>query len=162
MRHFIFTQLRTLPPYHTPHTFSTCVLTLVGGYGAGFELLCACQTLGVKVHNAGIFASGVLVGGGHYKYAHTPPHVTARVERWKALTAEFGVSLPAAAVAFALMPAVVSKAAVGVKSPEEATAAVTWLHDANRVPAALWTKAKAVGLLPHHVPTPSEEEETVE
>ena len=38
----------------------------------GYELMLECQKRGIKVHNAGIFASGLLVGGSHYKYAPAP------------------------------------------------------------------------------------------
>jgi hypothetical protein len=81
----------------------------------GLELMLLCQSRGVKIHNAGIFASGLLVGGDHYKYEKAPAEIIARREKWAALAEKHGVPLPAAAIAFALAPAVVEKAAVGVK-----------------------------------------------
>lgn len=121
----------------------------------GYELLVECQNRGIKVHNAGIFASGLLVGGSHYKYAPAPPEVLDRRERWAALAGKHGLPLPAVAIAFALSPAVVEKAAVGVKSSEEVRTNVEWLEAATKVPTALWAEAKALGLLAEHVPVPS-------
>jgi len=121
----------------------------------GYDLMLECQRRGVKVHNAGIFASGLLVGGSYYKYAPATPEVLERRERWTQLAVKHGVSLPVVAVAFALMPAVVEKAAVGVKSAEEVRMNVEWLRAAPSVPAALWAEAKHLGLLAERVPVPS-------
>lgn len=120
----------------------------------GIELMLECQRRGIRVHNAGIFASGLLVGGSHYKYAPASPEIIERRERWRALAEQHGVSLPAAALAFALAPAVVEKAAVGVKSASEVRANAEWLEVASRVPATLWMDAKAEGLLAEDVPVP--------
>ena len=38
----------------------------------GYDVLLECQERGVRVHNAGVFASGLLVGGSHYKYGPLP------------------------------------------------------------------------------------------
>ena len=54
-----------------------------------------------------------------------------------------GLALPVVAIAFALMPAVVEKAAVGVKSAEEVRMNVEWLAAAAAVPAELWAEAGA-------------------
>ena len=58
------------------------------------------------------------------------------------------------ALAFALAPAVVEKAAVGVKSASEVRANAEWLEVASRVPVTLWMDAKAEGLLAEDVPVP--------
>jgi D-threo-aldose 1-dehydrogenase len=123
----------------------------------GLELMLLCQSRGVKIHNAGIFASGLLVGGDHYKYEKAPAEIIARREKWAALAEKHGVPLPAAAIAFALAPAVVEKAAVGVKSADEVRANVLWLEAAANVPKRLWEDAKAQGLLAADVPTPGGE-----
>ena len=120
----------------------------------GIELMLECQRRGIRVHNAGIFASGLLVGGSHYKYAPASPEMIGRRERWRALAEQHGVSLPAAALAFALAPAVIEKAAVGVKSASEVRANAEWLEVASRVPVTLWMDAKAEGLLAEDVPVP--------
>ena len=122
----------------------------------GLLVLLECEHRGVKVHNAGIFASGLLVGGSHYKYGPAPPEIVERTERWKALAAKYGVPLPAVAIAFACAPSVVDGCAVGVKSPEEVTQNVAWLSDANAVPMQLWEDAKSSGLLAEGVPVPGE------
>jgi len=121
----------------------------------GADVLAECERRGVAVHNAGIFASGLLVGGSHYKYAPAPPDIVERTERWRALAAKHDVPLPAVAIAFACAPRVVKGCAVGVKSPEEVAQSAAWLADANAVPTRLWVDAKELGLLAPDVPTPS-------
>ena len=120
----------------------------------GYDLLLECQRRGVKVHNAGIFASGLLVGGSHYKYAPAPKEILDRREKWQKLCEKHRVALPAAAMAFALGVDVVEKAAVGVKSADEVKASAEWLDHAKHVPNALWDEAKETGLLEKHIPTP--------
>ena len=121
----------------------------------GLELLLSCQKRGIKVHNAGIFASGLLVGGDRYKYQPAPSGILVRRAKWQALAQSHGVPLPAVAIAFALAPAVVEKAAVGVQSPEEVRANAEWLAAAENVPPRLWREAKERGLLGNDTPTPT-------
>jgi D-threo-aldose 1-dehydrogenase len=113
----------------------------------GLDVLLECQARGIRVHNAGIFASGLLVGGSHYKYAPAPPEILARTERWRALAASHAVPLPAVALAFACAPTAVRACAVGVKSPEEVAQNIAWLDDAHAIPHALWIDAASQGLL---------------
>ena len=120
----------------------------------GLEVMLLCQKRGIKIHNAGIFASGLLVGGSYYKYAPASGKILERKERWAVLAAKYDVPLPAVALAFALAPAVVEKAAIGVKSPQEVEMNVEWLEIAKHVPAELWEEAKTLGLLGKDVPTP--------
>tara|TARA_B110000977_G_scaffold127702_3_gene163171 strand:+ start:30986 stop:32164 length:1179 start_codon:yes stop_codon:yes gene_type:complete len=120
----------------------------------GLDLMLECQKKGIKIHNAGIFASGLLVGGGYYKYEPAPVEILERRAQWQNLAAKHSIALPAVAIAFALAPAVVEKAAVGVKSPEEVTMNAEWLEMAGKVPKELWIEAKEMGLLGKDVPTP--------
>ena len=120
----------------------------------GYEVLLECQERNISVHNAGVFASGVLVGGSNYKYAPAPEEIKSRVARWRSLADAYDVPLPAVALAFALAPAVVDLCAVGFKSPDEVEQSVAWLAAARDVPPDLWRDAKAQGLLLSHVPVP--------
>ena len=70
------------------------------------------------------------------------------------MAAKYDVPLPAVALAFALAPAVVENAAIGVKSPQEVEMNVEWLEIAKHVPDELWEEAKTLGLLGKDVPTP--------
>lgn len=92
----------------------------------GYALMLECQRRGIKVHNAGIFASGLLVGGSHYKYAPAPAEVLQRRESWTQLADKYGVPLPAVAIAFALSPAVVQKAAVVRRKEGRGRATGSW------------------------------------
>ena len=121
----------------------------------GYEVLLECQERNIAVHNAGVFASGLLVGGAHYKYAPAPEHIKAKTAQWQALANAYDVPLPAVALAFALAPEIITLCAVGVKSPSEVAQNVAWLRAARDVNPQLWIDAKSQGLLRHHIPTPS-------
>ena len=105
------------------------------------------QAHGVAVHVAGVFASGLLAGGGTVEYRPANLAEQARAGAWAGLAAEFGLSLGAVALAFAALPACVTAVCVGVKSPAELAHA---LDDAADCPAppALWARATRLGLLP--------------
>ena len=115
---------------------------------SALSLLLHCQRKGIAVHNAGIFASGLLVGGDTYRYAPAPRMMVDRARRWRALCGKHGCGVVEAAVAFALLPKAVTKIAVGVKSCGELTANVHAVRKAANVPAALWREAIREGLLP--------------
>ena len=66
---------------------------------------------------------------------------------WAALCAEHSVSLKAAALAFAFLPACVSKVAVGLAAAPLVAETVALLAEAKAVPLALWRDAVAKGLL---------------
>jgi len=112
-------------------------------------LLLECQARGIKVHNAGIFCSGLLAGGNTYKYREVPSEILDRTQRWRELAERFHVALPAVAISFALSPEVVTAISVGVKSSEEVEQAVRWFH--TKVPSEIWSIARAEGLLANHV-----------
>lgn len=117
---------------------------------AALELLNECQSRGITVQNAGIFASGVLVGGVTYKYSPAPVSVLARVAQWTDLANAFGVPLPAVAIAFASQPSVVVAVAVGVKEVSEVDDFITWAN--TPIPDELWSVARSLGLIASYVP----------
>lgn len=122
----------------------------------GLEVLLECQRLGVRVFNVGIFASGVLWGSTCYKYEEVPSdHVkVVLAEKWRKLAERHGVKLPQVALAFALLPDVVERAAIGCSTPEEVARNVEFCGLA--VPGDLWAEAAAQGLMPlQAVPPPS-------
>lgn len=114
------------------------------------ELLKECQMRNIVVHNAGIFASGLLVGGLTYRYSSAPESQINRVMLWKNLCDEFGIPLPAVAMKFALLPSVIKAAAVGFKNPAEVYQTVEWSK--SSVPQSLFVEAKRRGLIASHVP----------
>lgn len=113
------------------------------------ELLKECQMRNVVVHNAGIFASGLLVGGLTYRYSNATEYQINRVMLWKDLCDQFDVPLPAVAIKFALLPCIVEAVAIGMKSPDEVLQTLEWLN--VRVPTSLFEEAKRRGLLASHV-----------
>jgi D-threo-aldose 1-dehydrogenase len=116
--------------------------------------LCECEQRGVRVHNAGIFASGILAGGSTYRYQEAAESVRMKVKEWSDLCAEYDVPLPAVAVHFARLPTAVEAVAVGVKDVSEVGDIVRWFHWPLSQWAELYTEAKRRGLLSDHVPLP--------
>jgi D-threo-aldose 1-dehydrogenase len=112
---------------------------------------------GISVIIGAPYASGILVTGpvpgARYRYQPASPEVMGKTAAIQAVCAAHGVSLPSAALHFALAhPAVVS-AIPGAARPEEATA--TLAAYAARPPAALWASLQAQGLIVDGAPVPT-------
>mmetsp|Transcript_31550 Transcript_31550/g.86943 ORF Transcript_31550/g.86943 Transcript_31550/m.86943 type:complete len:377 (+) Transcript_31550:53-1183(+) len=140
-------------------TFDSALLA--GGWNllsqAGLPCFAECERLGIEVHVAGVFASGVLVTpDGTYAYRTAPSEVLERVERWRSLATRRGLSLPAVAIAFASLPRCVTRMVIGMASPEQVEQTMAWVAESAAVPASLWAEARAEGLLQAYVPVPEE------
>ena len=106
----------------------------------------------------GVFNSGILATGSggaesaRYDYAPASAEVIARVRKLEAVCAAHGVRLASAALQFVLAhPAVVS-AVLGLRSPEEVTAAMRGYHE--MIPDQFWHDLKGEGLIAADAPTP--------
>lgn len=114
-----------------------------------YEVFVECEARGIAVHNAGVFAGGIIVGGTpteRMPYAITP-EVEEKLKQWRNLADEFEVPLPAVALRFAALPRIVSKLVIGFVSPDEVKATMTMLRDGRRIPSMLFDKAKSLGLI---------------
>jgi len=112
-----------------------------------------CETRGVSVIIGGPLNSGVLADGDHYDYGRVPEAVRERVRALKAVCADHGVSLAAAALQFPL-----AHPAVACVIPGMADAAQVQVNASLYVSAiapALWDDLKAQGLLDAAAPTPA-------
>jgi len=126
----------------------------------GFEVLVECQRQRIDVHNAGVFASGLLAdfetsgGSGASQVTETVGYRSAtsielaKAAAWKALALENGLSLATVALAFACLPRCITRVAVGIKSAAEVNEAVT-AATALPLPPTIWTEATRRGLLAH-------------
>ncbi|MXY58496.1 MAG: aldo/keto reductase [Gammaproteobacteria bacterium] len=111
------------------------------------------RRIGVVI--AAPYASGWLAdssGSATYMYAPAPPEVVARSERMRAICADHGVPLAAAALQFPLAHPAVAAVIPGAKSPDEPVANRRNLD--TEVPADVWRRFKAEGLLDENAPTP--------
>jgi len=119
------------------------------------ELMMECQSQGVKVHNVGIFCSGLLWGGDHYMYGEgIPDSVKTKVSKWTELAKKHGCSLPQVALCFAFLPTCVRMCAFGTS---RAMAVDENLALCGKgVPVALWMEAKEQGLIADFIPVPKE------
>jgi len=112
---------------------------------AAAELLPLCVARGVGVIVGGPFNSGILSGGEHYDYAAPPPDVAARVRRLRAVCAEHGVALTAAALHFPPRHPAVAGVIAGARGAAEVAANAA--HMASPPPEALWTALRSAGLI---------------
>lgn len=108
--------------------------------------------INVGVYNSGLLARARVAPGATYDYLPAPAELVARVEAIADVCERWGVTLPDAAMQFAIgHPAIVS-AVVGCRTPEQVADAVA-RADAV-VPPALWRDLVDAGLLPAEaVPT---------
>ena len=111
------------------------------------DLLLECLARGIQVHNAGIFCSGALVGGSHYRYTSIPSEVSTRIHAWQELCNDVGISLPVAAIAFALQHEAITHIVVGISSTHELDELLHWVSSVDQVPHSLWNKAEHANLL---------------
>jgi D-threo-aldose 1-dehydrogenase len=114
------------------------------------ELLPACLDRGVKVLNAAIFNSGILAQSepyamAHFEYGAAPRSILDRAAEIAAVCAEYQISLPAAAMAFAASHPAVAMLVVGADDPQQVRANAALF--ATTPPAALWDELTARGLI---------------
>lgn len=116
------------------------------------DLLPACIASGTSVVIGGPFNSGILVGGTTWNYAAAPDQVLDRVRRLSAISDEYSVPLPAAALQFPLGHPAISSVIPGLRSRGELSQTLDWV--AHEIPAAYWTALKDAELLHPLAPVP--------
>ncbi|WP_028801284.1 aldo/keto reductase [Streptomyces sp. 142MFCol3.1] len=99
------------------------------------------------------YSSGILAGGRHYEYQVAPAAVVAKVERLKALAAEHGVGIKAAALQFALAHPATAAAVPGATRPSRIAEDVAALRET--VPAAFWAALREEKLIAPTAPVPA-------
>jgi D-threo-aldose 1-dehydrogenase len=112
-----------------------------------FLPFCAEQGIGIIVggpYNSGVLASGAIEGA-LFDYAPAKPETLERVRGIERICAQFGVALPAAALAFTLRDRAVATVIPGVATVAELAA--TAESAATPVPEGLWQALAASGLL---------------
>ncbi|ANZ36699.1 aldo/keto reductase [Lentzea guizhouensis] len=116
-----------------------------------------CVERGVSVVACGVFNSGLLskpvvAADAKYNYEEAPSSLVDRARAIAAVCERHGVTLPEAAIQFALgHPAVVS-VVIGSRTAEQMTANAAYF--ATEIPADLWNELKALNLVDPEVPTP--------
>jgi len=118
------------------------------------KLFYYCQYENISIHNAGIYASGVLTGTGseYYKYKLATTDLLQRVEQWKSLCKEFQFDIKQVALAFAILPNVVTKVAVGIKSNEELSELINNYQMIEKIiNSDIFIQAKKKLLLANHI-----------
>ena len=110
----------------------------------------AAADTGASVVIAGVYNSGLLsqprpAADAHYNYAPAPAELIARVNRLADVCERHGVTLPEAALAFALQQPSVVSVAVGASAPAHVTGTIDRYR--AEIPAALWEDLVSSGLV---------------
>ncbi|MFG3268652.1 MULTISPECIES: aldo/keto reductase [Streptomyces] len=117
------------------------------------RLLPIAQEQGVDMVVGGPYSSGILAGGTHFEYQEAPAEIIERVGKLKALTAEHGVSIKAAALQFSLAHPVAAAVIPGATRPSRIAEDTAALNET--IPAAFWTDLRAAGLVSPAAPLPN-------
>ncbi|WP_435224540.1 aldo/keto reductase [Streptomyces sp. Tue6028] len=117
------------------------------------RLLPAAAAQDVDIVVGGPYSSGILAGGRHFEYQEAPAAIVAKVERLKALAAEHGVGIKAAALQFALAHPATAAAVPGATRPSRIAEDVAALRET--VPAAFWAALREEKLIAPTAPVPS-------
>ncbi|MHB9848229.1 aldo/keto reductase [Streptomyces krungchingensis] len=117
------------------------------------RLLPAAAAQDVDIVVGGPYSSGILAGGRHFEYQEAPAAIVAKVERLKALAAEHGVGIKAAALQFALAHAATAAAVPGATRPSRIAEDVAALRET--VPAAFWAALREEKLIAPTAPVPA-------
>lgn len=132
---------------------------LAGGWNllcqAAIPCLMECEHRGIPVHIAGVFASGLLVGGSTYVYKEAPREMVEKTAKWRSLAQKHRVSLTAVAIAFAALPKIVDRLIIGMATPQQVSENMAAVKESHSVPVDIWHESKAMGLLEDAVPLPS-------
>lgn len=116
-----------------------------------------CAERGVSVVACGVFNSGLLskpvvAADAKYNYEDAPAELVSRARSIAEVCERHGVTLPEAAIQFALgHPAVVS-VVIGSRTAEQMNANAAYFSAS--IPADLWNELKALNLIDPEVPTP--------
>ncbi|WP_432174354.1 aldo/keto reductase [Streptomyces sp. Tue6028] len=117
------------------------------------RLLPAAAAQDVDIVVGGPYSSGILAGGRHFEYQEAPAAIVAKVERLKALAAEHGVGIKAAALQFALAHPATAAAVPGATRPSRIAEDVAALRET--LPAAFWAALREEKLIAPTAPVPA-------
>ena len=120
---------------------------------SGLAFLDQARARGVEVQIAGVFASGLLVGGDTVDYVAADVSARSRRDRLAAVCARHAVPLAAAALAFPLAHPAVSRLVVGWRAPGEVNSAVGWAQ--MSIGAELWEDMRREHLIAGEAPVPA-------
>ncbi|MEU6843508.1 aldo/keto reductase [Streptomyces sp. NPDC046716] len=115
-------------------------------------LLPLCARTGTAVVVGGVFNTGLLADpspDAMFNYRPVPAETLDRARRCRALCAEFGVPLPAAAIQFPYLHPAVGSVVVGCRSAAEVTANAAAAR--FPVPDALWRRLADEGFVPRQL-----------
>ena len=116
-----------------------------------------CRSRGIGVLLGGVFNSGILATGprpgAQFQYADAPPAILERAAQLEVLCTLHGVSLPAAALQFALAHPAVTAVVLGAVTPAEFEANLQAAQ--VDIPAQLWADMRASGLIDPQAPQPA-------
>ncbi len=120
------------------------------------ELMDLCESRGVSIVLGSIFNSGILATGvkpgARYHYETAKPEVLSKVTAINDVCAEFGVSLPAAAIQFVSAHPAVTSVCIGASNIEQIKN--NYRFAAERIPLEFWGELRKKNLISDWAPTP--------
>ena len=126
--------------------------TLLDHRQALARLMPQTEKRGAGIVVGGPYNSGILAGGAHYEYQAATPEIQARVDGLKAVAAEFGIDLRAAALQFPLAHPAVAAIIPGASRPGRS--AENLALAAAPIPAGFWQALRDRDLIAPEAPTP--------
>lgn len=116
------------------------------------RMMPSAQEQGAGIVVGSPFNSGALLGGGHFDYAETPPHIRERVARLEEIAARHGVSLKAAGLQFSAAHPAVAAVIPGSSRPERIAEDIASVRAES--PAAFWDELLEQQLISPQAPLP--------
>lgn len=116
------------------------------------RLMPAAAAQGVDIVVGGPYSSGILAGGAHFEYQKAPDAIVRKVERIKALAAQFGIGIKAAALQFALANPAVAAVIPGASKPSRIAEDLAALDEG--IPDDFWLAMRDEGLVSPLAPLP--------
>ena len=122
------------------------------------ELFPLCKERNIKLYVAAPYGGGILSGqpqNQFFRYAKANAEILEKLEKIKAVCAEFKVALPHAAMQFVHMHPQVERVVVGARTPQELKVSVEYAQEP--IAPEFWQALKTKGLIPADtiVPPPS-------
>lgn len=118
------------------------------------RLLPAALEQQVDIVIGGPYSSGILAGGKHFEYQEASAEIISKVERIKALTAEHGIGIKAAALQFSLAHQATAAVIPGATKPSRIAEDLAALQET--VPAAFWKALREEQLISPLAPVPTD------
>ncbi|AII03419.1 MULTISPECIES: aldo/keto reductase [Rhodococcus] len=116
------------------------------------RLMPTAQKRGVDIVIGGPYSSGILAGGSHFEYQQAPTEIVEKVRRMTTLAEQYGISIKAAALQFALAHPATAAVIPGATRPSRITEDIAAVSET--VPQRFWEDLREQELIAPNAPLP--------